>query len=163
MGEVEFGLLPGVHATRSGWIGKIEVVEVAYDPKVQRFAKLLAHGHGKSCAAQVFTDEAQERALAVKELGAAAVHPVGQIREEGVKYHLTRTFYGELAMTPGQAMRLNATLGRRERPSRSQLSPRQWALLERVRDRRPEGPFEPRALRPIIPAWRELEAWLKAH
>lgn len=87
---------------------------------------------------------------------------MGRLREEGTKYHLGRTFHGEMPLTPRQSLRLNAVLGRRERPDLRLLSPGQRRLLERVRDRRPEGPFDNRALMPVPEAWKAVEAWLES-
>ena len=105
------GSLEGVVATKPGWIGKTEVVEVTYDPTVLPY--------------EVLAKEAATRAKA------HPVHSDTPVRVEGDKYYVSRTALRFLPLTPRQATLVHGRLGRKQ-PPRDLLSPAQRRLLARI-------------------------------
>lgn len=109
-GEAKLGTLDGVIATRAGWAGKAEAVEVTYDPERLSEATLTERAKGMSCTREAHTE--QQFAVA----------------EKDTKFYLKKTPYAALNLTPLQATRINAALVSKQDPTQY-LSPRQRAQL----------------------------------
>jgi len=130
VGEAEFGLIEGVLSTTAGWIGKVEVVEIEFDPRRTTYADLLAHAVDRDCALRVFPRTDAQLELARAKVGDAAERSDARIRlVEDQKYYLGRTALRYVPMTRVQAMRINADVQK----AADYLSPRQqriWAAAQ---------------------------------
>lgn len=155
MGEAEFGLIEGVLSTTAGWIGKVEVVEVEFDPRRISYADLLAHAVDRDCALRVFPRDDEQLQLARTRVGDAAERSDVQIRRvDDQKEYLARTALRYVPMTRVQATRINADVEH----AADYLSPRQrrvWAAAQA----NPEG-FESCIDRELTDAWDA--AWSRA-
>lgn len=126
-GEACLGSMPGILETRTGAVGGSEVVEVRFDPDLISYPALLREAHTRGCAARVFVRDERQLALASDVFGRAALLVSGALREAGdrdQKYYLKRSRWKNLALTPGQATRVNSAIGRGLDPTPA-LSPRQ--------------------------------------
>lgn len=132
-GEVRLGGLPGVISTRTGWRGSSEVVEVEFDPEQITRAQLEAKAKQMSCA-QPFTAGAAFRATP---------------RDD--KYQIRRGPLRFLPMSPTQATRINARVGRN---AGELLSPRQRELLALIQ-------ANPKAKWPLVLGQPLREAWAR--
>jgi hypothetical protein len=130
VGEAEFGLIDGVLSTTAGWIGKVEVVEVEFDPRRVAYADLLAHAVDRDCALRVFPRSDAQLELARAKVGDAAERTDAKLRlVEDQKYYLGRTALRFVPMTRVQATRISADLEN----AANYLSPRQqriWAAAQ---------------------------------
>lgn len=154
MGEARLALLKGVVATRSGWLGGGEVVEVTYDPRATGIQQLVAAARERGCARRVYVkDEAALRA-ARKVVGDRAALLPGALRPDQVKHGMSRTSLRHLPMTPLQAARVNATL--KEADHLELLSPRQRELLETIRGH-PNAPWPTAIGQDIATAWNAAQ------
>lgn len=155
MGEAEFGLIEGVLSTTAGWIGKVEVVEVTYDPRRVSYADLLAHAVDRDCALRVFPRSDDQLELARAKVGDAAEFNQAAVRRvEDQKYYLAQTALRYVPMTQTQATRINADLDN----AADYLSPRQrriWAAAQAD----PAG-FEDCVDRGLVDCWDA--AWMRA-
>lgn len=113
-GEACLGDIPGVVATRAGWRGGREVVVVDFDETKLSEATLAKHAEDRGCGQYV----------------AGSVR-VRDASDGDQKYHLQRSRWRYLPLTPSQASRVNAALSRGQSPERW-LSPRQRALSLRI-------------------------------
>jgi hypothetical protein len=125
------GVLDGVIATRPGWLEKLEVVEVEYDPARLPFPRLVALAESRDCALRVFARTDAQQAAAQRLVGTRATRSDAAIRVDDDKYYASRTALRHLPMTALQAARVNARVGKKE-AVRDLLSPRQRALLARI-------------------------------
>ena len=152
MGEAEFGLIDGVLSTHPGWIGKVEVVKVEYDPRVVSFEKLLDHAQKRDCAINVFTRTDAHQKVAARAIGKRAVRSDAALR--GVKdnkYYASRSALKYLPMTRAQSARVNA----RVKEARKWLSPRQLALLGRI-EKTPDAGWKDAIHVEFTAAWKAL-------
>ncbi|MEZ4442005.1 MAG: VPGUxxT family thioredoxin-like (seleno)protein, type 2 [Polyangiaceae bacterium] len=113
-GEVCFGGLDGVLDTHAGHLDGREVVEVEYDPHTISADELQAASRRQGCGDLV-----------------ARPRPARPADDSDQKIHLARSRYRYLPLTPLQATRVNAALGKGSNPRRW-LSPRQIALYDRI-------------------------------
>jgi hypothetical protein len=157
VGEAKLGVLPGVVATRPGFVGKEEVVEVTFDPTRLSYEKLIKTARKMECAAQIFTHDAGQQASATTLAGAQAVPIPGPMRlDKQPKYHLGRTPLRHVPMTELQANRINAALSDGH-DGQAYLSPRQLELLTAIRS-------NPKAKWPVLIGADDLsKAWDAAH
>jgi hypothetical protein len=133
-GEAKLGAIPGVLATRSGWMNDLEVVEMTYDPAVVPLPTLLTHARRNRCTDRVFYGNDAEREIAVTVVGADHVAPRSTWRDAeppDQKYHLRRSPLRHVPMPELQAVRVNAALAAGEDP-RPLLSPGQRRLIGRL-------------------------------
>ena len=110
-GEACLGELPGVLESRTGSLSGSEVTELRFDPEVTSHDDLVRMALGRGCAERVLTDD-------------------GELREASVsdqKYYLHRSPLRNLALSPRQAVRVNAALASGRDPL-VYLSPRQRAM-----------------------------------
>lgn len=135
------GLIDGVLATHSAWIGPHEVVEVTYDAGRVAYADLLATAIERGCASRAWVPAGDARLDAARaELGDLAEPLDGAPRAAKASdqlYYLGRSPLRFLPLTPLQATRVNGALGLRamgaEGPAPEVfLSPRQESLRSRV-------------------------------
>jgi hypothetical protein len=136
-GEARLGRLDGVVGTRAGWQGGREVVEVRYDPNRIDAERLKQEAERARCTAAK-----------------------GEARSAGDsdrKYYLQRSPLNYLPLTPMQRTKVNAALGTNGDPE-MWLSPRQAALLRRLRATMEDEPDRLRGLEPPE-AIGELEAY----
>lgn len=124
-------------ATKPGWIQKLEVVEVTFDATVIPYATLLTKANACDCTAQVFTrtDEQQKQAAAA--VGARAKRSDDVVRVDDDKYYASRSALRALPMTPLQAARVNALVGKKG-DANTLLSPSQRELLQKI-EAEPKG------------------------
>lgn len=130
MGEAKFGLIDGVLKTRSGWLGKVEVVELTYDASVVSYEKLTRLAKQNSCASVAFPMNETEQAIASKHY-AQQVRPfAGEVRVvKDTKYYLQKSPFAAVPMTEAQASRINGDVAQGEQ----WLSPAQRRALALVR------------------------------
>jgi hypothetical protein len=139
-GEVKLGGIPGVIATRAGFIGGREVVEVRYDSRSLSYRRLLGRVARLRCADRAFVLNSEQRAAAEEVLGADRVKPAVRFRaDSGTKHYLSRTDYRFLPMTESQKRLANIALYEGREPL-DVLSPRQRAALQYIR-RHPDYPW----------------------
>jgi len=139
-GEACLGEIDGVLGSRAGWLDGREVVEVRFDPAVLSYEGLLGEAHRRGCSDRVLThSDAQQRAAA-EVFGDRVVRVrayASPAQESDQKRALLGTPYRALALTPAQAVRVNAAVAAGRSPARW-LSPRQ-----RERAAAPAGPASP--------------------
>ncbi len=126
-GEACLGGISGVLGSRTGFLDGSEVVELRFDAEAIGYGDLLREARRRGCADRVFTHDASQLRAAREAFGNAAAPSRGSLREASArdqKYHLRRSDYGRLELTPGQAVRVNAALAHGLDP-RLHLSPRQ--------------------------------------
>lgn len=137
-GEVKLGSIPGVSETTAGWIGKKEVANVTYNPKVVSYEKLLTAARSMQCASTVFAHDKKQFAAAEKVVRTDVVMLPPQNQQRPVKYteqkyHLRLTPLKYLPLTPIQLVRANAAVFA-GKDYRQFLSPRQIELEKRIRE-----------------------------
>lgn len=121
-------------ATRSGFVGSDEVVELWFDAEVLPFERLLRGAKESNCAERVWTTTPAQLATAQRLLGSRASALAGDVRPDTApKYYLQQTTWRHVPMTGLQAARVNALLA----PGHSAqveevLSPRQLAMHAEV-------------------------------
>ena len=167
-GEVRLGSLTGVVTTRAAWLDGREVVEVRFDPGQIDYARLVEEADRMGCAARVWArDEELEEARDRVGARAASVSDEAPRRAPASdqKRYLRRSPLALLPLTPMQRTKVNAALGGGTEP-RAWISPRQAALLARIREvqvrapERLEGLRCPERVRELAAYTRELEARL---
>lgn len=129
-GEACLGGLPGVLETRTGSLDGSEVVELRYDPDVVDYDGILRVARRRDCADRVFALNDAQLAAARTSFGDVAVRAQGSVRparDGDQKYYLKRSRWKSVALTPGQATRVNAAAARGA-DAAPLLSPRQRRL-----------------------------------
>jgi hypothetical protein len=132
-GEGKLGELPGVVATRPGFLHHEEVVEVSYDPRALSYADLVKQASKLGCTRKVFARTRAQERTASKLVGGNArlsTEPVRPDRE--FKFYLRQEAIRYLPLTETQAARVNAAAGRRQDLT-PHLSPSQLALYHIIR------------------------------
>jgi len=154
VGEARLGLIDGVVATKAGWIGKIEVVEVVFDPETITYKALVKRAVKEECAARVFSRSDAQQELAKGIVDERAIRSDAEIRADDDKFYTSRTVLKHVPMTPLQATHVNAWVGDHEDPT-SMLAPGQLRLLEAIQ-RSPESGW------PVAIGVAFLDAWKAA-
>lgn len=132
-GEAKLGSLNGVHSTRSGWRGGLEVVQVKYDPNIIQYKTLLDAAQKFDCATAVFTHTEAQQQVAKAQVGSKAKRVSGKMRDAKAsdqKYQLLQTPLRHLPMTEMQATKVNSGLSRGK--VEELLSPHQQQLLKYI-------------------------------
>lgn len=134
-GEAKLGAMPGVVASRTGFVAGREVVEVTYDPRVVSYDQLVRAARTSGAATGAITRTAQEQTSAKAIFGARSLETGERLRPstKDDKKQLQGTPWAKLKLTPAQASRVNAAVGRGEDPT-PWLSPTQRAQLGRRGD-----------------------------
>lgn len=170
-GERDFGGLDGVLATRTGLVGRDEVVELEFDPAVLDYAQLLGRAQHMGCFRRVYARDANQQ----QQASTAAAPLIRSARP--IDAHTRQHFhlwlhpeYHYLPLTALQATKINAALYARQDPAPF-LSPAQEALRDRIakvlargRDARDSlDDLEPRRDRPGLGEYcRRLQSRLAA-
>ena len=132
-GEGKLGELPGVVATRPGFLHHEEVVEVTYDANVLPYSDLVKQAQKLGCTRKVFARNKAQQKTASKLVGKKAVSSNDPIRpDRDTKYYLRQEAARYLPLTDIQAARVNAAVGRRQDVT-SHLSPSQTELYDIIR------------------------------
>lgn len=134
-GEAALGGLEGVLATRPGWLGGGEVVEVLFDPGALPYPALVRAAREADCARVVWADGASQLRAARELVGQDARElpaSPSDAKPSDRLWNLRRSPLRHLPLTPLQAIRVNAALGTGGDPARW-LSPSQRALAARLR------------------------------
>lgn len=156
-GEGHFGNTEGVVATQPGFMEGHEVVQVTFDPKVVSYEKLVQEGKKASCADGAYYHNASQQAVAHKILGAKASAAKENFRtDREPKYYLSKTHYRHVPMTPLQAARANALIGKRQSPE-AVLSPRQIATAAFIQ-KHPQKNWKSCIGENFTTAWTRTEA-----
>lgn len=153
MGEAKFGLIDGVLATYSGWLGPVEVVHVTYDPTRLEYAKLASEAARLDAAQTAFVRNDRERAAAEAHFGGRveALELDRVLEHRDTKYQLQQSSLRFVPLTPLQATRLNADRTR----TREVLSPDQLELWECIRAH-PDADWKAVWDQPIEKAWKKV-------
>jgi hypothetical protein len=139
-GEIKLGAIPGVIATKAGFIRGSEVVQVHFDSRLLSYDQLLRRALRLRCADRAFPLNPEQRLTAEKVLGAKRVGSAVRFgADANTKYYLSKTEYRFLPMTDIQMVRVNIALYRGMNPTEV-LSPRQQEALMFIR-RHPEYPW----------------------
>jgi hypothetical protein len=132
-GERDLGKLDGVLASRTGVIGRDEIVEVEYDPTLVSYPELVDKAKRLSCFRKVYArDTLQEREATALHAGAItrSNEPVDTTTQQ--QFHLSmHPEYHYLPLTALQATKINAALFAHEDPEQF-LSPAQKTLKDRI-------------------------------
>ena len=154
-GEKEIAALDGVTATKPGFMGGREVVQVNYNPSIISFDDLAEKAKKAQCNSHVYTNDSSEKAIAKNVVGEGSISNESKFRlDKDVKYYLSRTHYRFVPMTEMQAAKVNSQIGRRKSFS-DYLSPRQIALADKVKAN-PEMNWETAVNVDIITAWKKI-------
>lgn len=133
-GEAKLGSVDGVIRTQAGIVGRHEVVEVTYNPRVVKLTDLVARAKEFDCTHAIYVhgekDLAEVKQLAPDKAKLLA-GPVQSAPDREQKVSLYHSAYGPLPLTPMQATKVNSALRLKGDPS-VWLSPRQQALLVRI-------------------------------
>lgn len=153
-GEACLGDVEDVLATRTGWMGGTEVVELKV--RKGREGPVLQTAKAKGCAKVAFGGPeiqslARSAGLTARRLERFRATPGDDL------HTLRRTRWRALPLTDLQSSRVNAALAHGERPSRW-LSPRQAALVGKIRE--PKGLPDPRHAASLADAQAALRAAL---
>jgi hypothetical protein len=135
-GEARLGGLPGVTATRAGWIGTHEVVQVTFDRREIRFEELLQKAKELQCTSRVYAHDRGQWEIARKDpdLTVELLSEAESMRDAepaDQRYFLRQTPLVWLPLTDYQATKVNAAVAARE-DVQVWLSPRQRALRQRI-------------------------------
>jgi len=129
-GEAALGRLPATVQTLPGFVDKLEVVDVHFDPRVMSYEQLVREARKMDCASRVYTHGEKQQRVAAKILSDAAQPLRGDVRADKVpKYYLANSVFRHVPMTETQAVRVNAALGLKKDAERF-LSPRQRLMLD---------------------------------
>jgi hypothetical protein len=156
-GEARLGALPGVLATRPGFLGGKEVVEVTFDPRTLPFARLAADAKQFDCARGVFAHDAKDVANGVRLApGIASDTP-----ESDRKHALASSPLRFLPLSQAQSARLNAAVASGGSIDEI-LSPRQRQMAETLLEASPAAlaklEVPPRSIEAFAETARRIEA-----
>lgn len=126
-GEKLYGKLDGVVATKAGFMGGSEVVEVEYCPKQISLKTLVNEGKQNSCADRLFSDKEANLKIEQKQLSSFKV-------DKEIKYYIHNTQYKSVPMTSLQAARINSLLAQ-GKTVEAFLSPRQIQIFQSVKNK----------------------------
>ena len=154
-GEKEIGALEGVTATKPGFMGGREVVQVNYNPNVISYSDLAEKAKDARCNSHIYTNNSSEKEIAKKVLGEGSISNESKFRlDKDVKYYLSRTHYRFVPMTEMQAAKVNSQIGR-GKSFANYLSPRQIALADKIKAN-PKMEWETAVNVDIVKAWNKF-------
>ncbi len=129
-GEMRLGAIPGVATTRPGFLEKLEVVDVQYDPSRVDYRTLLTAARKAECASTVFARNEAQHKIATEIAGSNVVRSTEPISiDKQPKYYIFNSAYRYLPMTEAQANRVNRALFHKTDPQQY-LSPRQIEVFK---------------------------------
>lgn len=130
-GERHLGNLPGIVATRTGFVGADEAVQVEFDPTALSYSALLGEASQIECfkgAVEPTKPSAGDASGGTAPADSVALRPA-----DDPKFHLSRRpEYALLPLTELQATKVNAALGDDRSPD-EYLSPSQLRLSLQIR------------------------------
>ena len=154
-GEKTYGAIDGVLSTEAGFMDGHEVVRVTYDPDVVALEDIATSGKQASCADGAYLEDKAERANVSTVLSASKVKSTSSFRADRTpKYYLAQTHYRAVPMTPIQAARANALIGKGQSPD-AVLSPRQIAWSQRLKAQ-PKSKWKNRIGVDLVAGWKDL-------
>ena len=149
-GEKCYAQAPGVVATKAGFMGGSEVVEIIYNPKATNLDAILNHGQKMNCADKVFQDvEFVKSKTKIQQ-----VHKSVFKADKESKYYIYNSNYKYLPMTELQANKVNLAISELKSPS-EYLSPRQITLYEKI-NKNGSKKFSNQIGRPMEKGWYEM-------
>jgi len=157
------GLIDGVVTTKSGWLARREVVEVAFDPRTIEYGDLVRKAGKANCVSPVFTRDDAQHAIAKRLVGKDAVRNDDPVRaDKDTKFYLKKNLLRFVPLTGPQASRINGHLGvtggdKGLEAATALLSPRQRKLYACVREH-PRAGWKSAVGRAFHEAWRDAEA-----
>jgi hypothetical protein len=157
-GEAKLGGVEGVLSTRTGFVDGHEVVEVRYDPASASESSLVNLATSMECASTVYCEGEEQRARVARIVGGSAKVLRSKLTPstKDDKYQMRHTEYARVPMTPAQASRVNAAVGRGQDPS-PWLSPRQIELARAIRQN-PTAPWPEALSAPnLVAAWEAAQ------
>jgi len=155
-GEREIGALDGVTATKPGFMGGREVVQVDYNPAVISYDDLAEKAKNARCNSHVYTNDLSEKAIAKKVVGEGSISNESKFRlDKDVKYYLSKTHYQFVPMTELQAAKVNSQIGR-GKSFTNYLSPRQINLANKIKAH-PKMNWETAINVDFITAWSKIK------
>ncbi|MGF1511963.1 MAG: VPGUxxT family thioredoxin-like (seleno)protein, type 2 [Myxococcota bacterium] len=156
-GEACIGDIEGVVATRTGFLGGREVVEVSFDPGGVSRSELYRRVARKGCATHVFVRNEEERREAEPSFRAITVSDDrlrGSPKDD--KHALRRSAARYLPLTPGQASRVNARIAEGE-AIEDLLSPSQRSLWRTIQQHPGAGWRDVSSSRDLASAFESAE------
>jgi len=154
-GEKAIGALDGVTATKPGFMGGREVVQVNYNPNIISFDDLAEKAKNARCNSHVYTNDASEKVIAKKVVGESSISNESKFRlDKDVKYYLSRTHYRFVPMTEMQAAKVNSQIGA-GKSFANYLSPRQIALAKKIKTN-PKMEWESAINVDFVKAWNKI-------
>jgi hypothetical protein len=163
VGEAQLGLIDGVVSTKSGWLARREVVEVAFDPRTLDYGDLVGKAEKARCVSPVFTRDDGQHAIAKRLVGKDAVRNDDPVRaDKDTKFYLKKNLLRFVPLTGPQASRINGHLGviggkKGLEAATALLSPRQLELYASIREH-PRAGWKSAVGRAFPEAWSEAEA-----
>ncbi|MEM9414184.1 MAG: hypothetical protein AAGA29_01745 [Planctomycetota bacterium] len=130
------GRIEGVVTARAAWKGRVEVVELTFDPAIVSYEDLVRAADGMGCATAVYAHDDEQLAAAQARVGDRAL-PLGEASTDIENAdahqfrHLRATPMIHLPLTEAQANKVNASL-QADRDATRWLSPRQLDLLRQI-------------------------------
>jgi hypothetical protein len=159
-GEKTFGKIEGVTATEAGFMGGHEVVDVTFDPSILSYETLLNKAKKSSCAAHVYTRNADQELTAQQQLPNSSISPISQFKsDKDPKFYLSKTVYKHVPMTELQSVKANSQIGEMNEPD-ILLSPRQISLAKYFRAH-PGKKFPSAINEDLTAAWKKVGHYLK--
>lgn len=150
-GEKELASMPGVISTEAGFMDGKEVVKVKYNSKFTSSEKLASSAAKVNCADGVYVPSTSS-AYKFKDV---AVMPYSKYRKDKeTKYYVYNSDYKYLPMLPIQELKVNRALATRS-DADALLSPRQLALLDQLRDKKPAR-LQNRIATDFMKSWYEM-------
>lgn len=142
-------------ATIPGFIEKVEIVEVTFDPSLITYEALVHAAEKSECAAPVFAINDEQHAIAKKIVGDRAILTDKRIRlDKEPKYYLSKTALNFLPMTGLQAVKVNANL--KESDWKQFLSSSQLSALAFI-EAHPDAKWKSMINKDFMTAWQEFQ------
>ncbi len=126
-GEKLYGKLDGVVATKAGFMGGSEVVEVEYCPRQISLKTLINEGKQNSCADRIFSERESDLKIDQRALSTFRT-------DKENKYFIYNSQYKSVPMTSLQATRINSLLAQ-GKAIESLLSPRQIQIFHSAKNK----------------------------
>ena len=126
-GEKLYGKLDGVVATKAGFMGGSEVVEVEYCPRQISLKTLINEGKQNSCADRIFSERESDLKIDQRALSTFRT-------DKENKYYIYNSQYKTVPMTSLQATRINSLLAQ-GKAVESLLSPRQIQIFHSAKNK----------------------------